>query len=85
MAETCLPFQCNHVEGLWKHKLKKHTKTKREWRQTKGKRKGKKKKEEEGETAAEDLAWLEIAAKDEGVVGNFCGQPVASSTWCSPA
>ena len=63
------------MEGLWKHKLKKHTKTKREWRQTKGKRKGKKKKEEEGETAAED----------EGVAGNFCGQPAASSTWCSPA
>ena len=32
MAETLLPFQCNHVEGLWKNtnKKKKNTKPKRE-------------------------------------------------------
>ena len=31
MAETLLPFQCNHVEGLWKNtNKKKNTKPKRE-------------------------------------------------------
>ena len=67
MAESLLPFQCNHVdvEGLWKKKNKKNnTKTKkRESGDGKKKEKEKKKKEEEeeeeedGEIAAEDEAF----------------------------
>ena len=59
---------------------------KREWRQTKEKRKEKKKKEEEegGDISAEDLAWPETTVEDEGTTSDFYGQPVASSTWCSP-
>ena len=61
MAESLLPFQCNHVdvEGLWKNT---NTKTKkRESGDGQKKEKEKKKKEEEeeggGETAAEDEAF----------------------------
>ena len=66
MAESLLPFQCNHVdvEGLWKNtNTKKIQKLKREKVETdkrKRRRKRRKKKEEEGgggETAAEDEAF----------------------------
>ena len=51
MAKTCLPFQYNHVEGLWKNKQKKNTNTLREsgdgqMKMERGKRRKKKKKKE---------------------------------------
>ena len=62
MAESLLPFQCNHVdvEGLWKNTNT--TTKKRESGDGQKKEKEKKKKEEEeegggGETAAEDEAF----------------------------
>ena len=59
MVETFLPFQCNHMEGLWTNTNKKNnTKSKRESGDRQKKEKEKKKKEEEekeeGETAVED-------------------------------
>ena len=84
MVETCLPFQCNHVEGLWKKKIQKQ---KERVETDKWKEKGEEEEEEEGgggETAVEDLAWSETAAEDEGVTGDLCGQPTTSSTWRRP-
>ena len=56
MVETLLPFQCNHVEGLWKNTQKNNnTKTKREKVET-NKRRRRRRRRKEGETAAEDAA-----------------------------
>ena len=55
MVETLLPFQCNHVEGLWKNINKKKIIQKlkeRKWRRTK-EREGEK---EGGEIATKDEA-----------------------------
>ena len=71
MVETLLPFQCNHVEGLWKNTQKNNnTKTKREKVETNKRRRRRRKRRN--------------SSRGWSMTSDLCGQPAASSTWCSP-